>query len=598
MTSKISFSKMVGEESRKLSWLTAVQLLVFGLLIPFRVLLVMASISSDQGGGMLYSQTEKIEILCRNIGYDQFENTFLIVAAGILCAYVAFQYLHSAVKLDFYHSLPVKRDTLFAVKYVSSILTFIIAYVASQFLAIVFALVFGCMNSAVFVEMLLTTVQGILFFLCSYSGAMLAIMLTGKMLTTVLATGVLGLYMPMLWLVAMMFVDVFFETSFTGTYFISERSNLRFTSPWALCLLYESGGTQGTTGVVLNWNYMLLIAAVTVVFMLVSLALYRIRKTEAAGKALAFGKIESIVKLLLTIPAALVAAMVAYELYASPVWELLFIVLFGALSCMIMEFIYRWDIRQVLMHKRHIPITVVVSAAVFFILRFDVTGYDTWLPEKSEIAAMAVKSGREGFTYEGAEGMEEGFSYYGASAEILDYLETEEFGPIYRLAQDGVQTVEDRNSDGDVITYIHLKYRLKNGKEVYRCYMVSEDLYYDVMNEMMKVEDFKERFYPILNWTEEYQKGITGYCYLSSAVFPELVEEYQDMSVSIPYNKVDELVAAYRKDLEELTFEEVWGADSEIEFYSDEDGYYYNPIRYPFGPEMEHTMEVIQELMK
>ena len=128
--------------------------------------------------------------------------------------------------------------------------------------------------------------------------------------------------------------------------------------------------------------------------------------------------------------------------------------------------------------------------------------------------------------------------------------------------------------------------------------MVSEALYYDVMNEMMKVEDFKERFYPILNWTEEYQKGISGYCYLSSAVFPELVEEYQDMSVSIPYNKVDELVAAYRKDLEELTFEEVWGADSEIEFYSDEDGYYYNPIRYPFGPEMEHTMEVIQELMK
>lgn len=595
MTSKISFSKMVGEESRKLSWLTAVQLLVFGLLIPFRVLMIMASVNSDQGSGMVRSQAEKIEILCRQIGYDQFENTVVIVIAGILCAYVAFQYLHSAVKLDFYHSLPMKRETLFAVKFVSSILTFIIAYVASQFLAVVFAVVFGCMTGAILVEMILATIQGILFFLCSYSGAMLTILLTGKMLTTVLATGVLGLYIPMLWLVALMFVQMFFETSFIDSYFIRCRSSLRFTSPWALCLFYESNGTMGATGVVLNWKYMFLTAAVTVVFLLVSLALYRVRKTEAAGKAIAFARIETLVKLLLTIPASLIAAMVAYELYDSVVWEAAFIVLFAALSCMIMEFIYRWDIRQVLMHKRHIGITILVSAVLFFVLRFDVTGYDTWLPEKSEIAAMAVKGGAENILYEGAEGMPEGFSRLGASEELLDYLETEEFGPIYRLAQEGVRVVKGGTSEGEH-TYLSLKYRLKNGKEIYRSYMVNRALYEDVMNEMMKVEGFKERFYPIMNWTEDYQEKITGNCYLPSNVFTELEEEYRDISLEIPHSKVDEVVEAYRKDLEEMTFEEVWHSNAQLYFHSNESGRY--TIIYPFGPKMEHTLKVIMEMLE
>lgn len=42
MISKISFSKLVRDEMRKLNWLLAVQILVFGLLIPFRVLMELA----------------------------------------------------------------------------------------------------------------------------------------------------------------------------------------------------------------------------------------------------------------------------------------------------------------------------------------------------------------------------------------------------------------------------------------------------------------------------------------------------------------------------------------------------------------------------
>ncbi len=47
MTSKISFSKLIRSEMRQLTWLTAIWGLVFGLLIPFRVLMVMSVASSN-----------------------------------------------------------------------------------------------------------------------------------------------------------------------------------------------------------------------------------------------------------------------------------------------------------------------------------------------------------------------------------------------------------------------------------------------------------------------------------------------------------------------------------------------------------------------
>ena len=60
MTSKISFSKMVREELHQMSWMAALQLLVFGLLIPFRVMVVMASVSRSLSHGVVYSQQEKL----------------------------------------------------------------------------------------------------------------------------------------------------------------------------------------------------------------------------------------------------------------------------------------------------------------------------------------------------------------------------------------------------------------------------------------------------------------------------------------------------------------------------------------------------------
>lgn len=421
MISKISFSKLVRDEMRKLNWLLAVQILVFGLLIPFRVLMELAMRRPQFFAG----QTHIRDIFNSSIGLGHLENTMFILMAGVICAISAFSYVHSSQKLDFFHSLPIKRERLFAAKYLGSVLTFVFAYALSQTAALLIGAVYGVCSARVIFEMALATVEGILCFLCSYAGALLAVMLTGKMLSTFLAIGVMGCYFPLVWLLGIGIQEIFYHTALSGdTVMQNGTAFLTCTSPWAFAVFRKSPAVMGVTGPIPGPAALCQLIAVAAVFSIVSLALYRSRKTEAAGNALAFRKVEGVVKVLLMIPTALLAAIIAHAGFYSPVWELFFIVFFGALGCMIIEFIYRGDIRQVLSHKSHILVTVAVSSIVFFACRYDVTGFNTYLPAHDEVAAMAVHN------YEMFGISDQGYTQRG----LLDSLEVENFDPIYEMA--------------------------------------------------------------------------------------------------------------------------------------------------------------------
>lgn len=631
MTSKISFSKMARDEMKKLTWLTAVQFLVFGLLIPFRVLLVMASKTADEY--MRWSDTTAREIFCKQVGFGHPENTVFILAAGILCALCAFGYVHSQVKLDFFHSLPVKRERLFAVKYLGSALTFAAAYLGCQVLAVLIGCFYGAVSPGTVFEVAVASVQGILYFLCSYSGTLVAVMLTGKMLTTVLAVGVFGLYLPMIYLLWMMFGEIFYRTALDSGIWENNADILRYTSPWTFCMFQKNYNVSkiGLTGAWPEVEGLCQVVAVTVIMTLISVLLYRARKTERAGSALAFRRVESIVKLLLTVPTSLVAAVVAYEMFDSPVWEVFFILLFGALSCMIMEFIYRGDIRQAATHRMHIVCTVVAAAVIFFAFRYDVTGYNTYIPEKEELAAMSIVGfdGYEYYYWEDGKSLNNGY-VNASSTKVLDYVETENFDLIYQVAQNGVEEAATGAYQEDYVN-VAIKYRTVDGKETYRRYDVDKDVYLKTMEELQKDPDFRKKYYPIENWDAEYISGMNSVtCYvpegspLSGALgledeesgedrdeeqnessyddVLEYAEEYwqSGKTIEIPLSRVAELVEAYKEDLGTVTYGDIWESTTAIEFGS------YNKSwkrygghlseSYPLNENFTHTVELLKEI--
>ncbi len=502
MTSRISFFKLTINEWKKLGWLTALQALLFAMVIPLRLLLPLALEKRIKARSLT-------DVLCENVGFDKTLTTVTIVAMGILCALAVFSYLHSRKRLDFYYSLAIRRDTLFLVKYTAGTLTFVIPFLANQALAVLVGVLYGVMSAAVVQEMASASLLGILFFLTSYSAAAVAVLLTGKTLTSVLAIGTLSVYLPLIWLVVCGCQQIFLPTllpdgvTYLGgayrLYMTSRRLMLERSSPWIMILAWSPDGAavrQGLTGMWPDLGSICLFLVLPVIMTSLCLVLCRVRKTEAAGKALAFRWTEGLIKILLAVPVALFIGMAVYEELDSVVWEICFVAAFGALTCVIMEFIYRWDIRQVLAHKWHIIVTLALSLAIFLFFRFDLAGVNTYIPEKEELAAMSVRRSYSDFCYYDDDGKRTK-----NEQDILRLLETDKVGLLYPLAEDGVRNVQENDFEGDYVS-LNVEYRLKSGRMVFRSYTVKSDLYNKAQRELMKDEEYRRRYYPILSWDE------------------------------------------------------------------------------------------------
>ncbi len=532
MTSRISFFKLTVNEWKKLGWLTAVQALVFAMVIPLRLLLPLALEKKIKARSLT-------DVLCENVGFDKTLTTVTIVAFGILCALAVFSYLHSRKRLDFYYSLAIRRDTLFLVKFTAGAMTFAAAYLANQLLAILVGAIYGVMSATVVQEIAASSFLGILFFLTSYSTAAVAVLLTGKTLTSVLAIGAISMYLPLLWVVVCGLQEIFLPTlipdgvTFMGgayrLYMSSRTLMLEHSSPWIMILAWNADGAavrQGLTGMWPDLGSICLFLVLPVILTSLCLVLCRVRKTEAAGKALAFAWTEGLIKIMLAIPAALFIGMAVYEEFDSVVWEICFVAVFGALACVIMEFIYRWDIRQVLAHKWHIAVTVAVSLAIFLVFRFDLAGINTYIPKKEELAAMSVRRSYSGFCYYDDDGKRTK-----NEQDILRLLETDKIDLIYPLAEDGVRNVQRNEFDGYYVN-LNMEYRLKSGRTVYRSYTVNSDLYKKAQRELMKDKEYRKRYYPILTWDDERLKQIEDIWVLLPQELWEKLGEQGDSTVT------------------------------------------------------------------
>ena len=122
MTSKNLFFKLMLENMKRRIWTLALGFLVFFFTLP----VAEAFVFSDKR----YYTYENYENYRRMIDGNALAiisagNEFLVivvVTAALICGVSSFAYLHSKKKVDFYHSLPVRRETLFAVSFVNGIL--------------------------------------------------------------------------------------------------------------------------------------------------------------------------------------------------------------------------------------------------------------------------------------------------------------------------------------------------------------------------------------------------------------------------------------------------------------------------------------------
>ena len=220
MTSKISYSKMVKYSMGQRAWYGALLALAFFLCFPLTAMLEFYR-NADTMAAMQVTDVQNILQEMRN-GLRAFlaggnPLTALTVAGGaLLAAWTGLSYLHSSRKLDMVHSLPVKKEKIFLAETTASVLLFVIPYAVNLVLANLVGIFQGIYSPDLPLVSLAAMAVHLIVFLAVYFFAAVAMLLTGKLLTGILGSVVLLVYLPGLVQLLLALPGIFYET-YSGT---------------------------------------------------------------------------------------------------------------------------------------------------------------------------------------------------------------------------------------------------------------------------------------------------------------------------------------------------------------------------------------------
>lgn len=568
MTSKISYSKFIKEDIRHRGWLAVLSAVLLLLCVTVSAMLLLeTSLTNITDTGL----DEQLRIFRNTFpallnGSYSLPLTALLLLLGVLCAVTGFSYLHSRERTDFYHSLPLSRRQLFFISYLSGLVIFLAPYLAACLLTILAGSGYGFMTISVLGRCVISMLGGILAFLLVYHLTILAMVLTGKTVTGILAAAAMFFYGSILGVLAAELPRYFFSTYCAGRQGFLDKIYV-FLSPWSIL-----GNLLGSTAYfhsenvdnITYYTYFLrrlvrqsdtlslpvILAAAAVylaVLLLAALLMYQKRPSESAENALAFSRTAPFIKVLISVPTALcIGILVGSMYYSSTKWIILISILSVLLLCAVIEFIYHMDVRRLFAGKYSTILSFLGVAGILCILEFDLFGYDTRLPEEGSLESMSLDiSDMYGyFCYPDS-------MYTNTGRSLSQDLDGEkkqirDFAPIYALAAEGVENarndISSRVNQGteDSVRYVPttVRYNRKSGKPIYRCYMVSADCALDTLTALCREESYRKQLFPIF---------YVDYHEVSEI---RLTDIYQDPKVlDLTEKEQDALLDAYKKDV-------------------------------------------------
>lgn len=585
MTSKISFSKLVKEDLKNRSWLFAMAALALFIAQPVALMMRLGSVM-EEVKNHYRTMDQALEFYRRQVGFGNGLTLAVLMGIAVVCAFTGFQYLHSKMKLDFYHSLSVKRRRLFFVQYSSGILIYGVPSLICMCLCLAVGGVNGILTGSMIFLALKAYVVHFFYYLLIYATGILAMMLTGKLITAILAFGVFVSYSMIVNLVISELISQFFTTAIDQGVFLNKWT--RHLSPAFFCVFAEEQLASRNASVGSRWLCIGFLLVMVFALTAACIGIYSIRKTEAADHSMAFPKTEGIIKILLVVPLSIAAGFYVKMMASgySMVWFFGGIVFAVLILGALIEFIYHLDIREVFCRKLQLLLSALLAIGIVLIFRYDLVGYDTYLPEKEDISAMSIQYDPINGNYAYSTVVtESGTATYYGDIYGLDQSSVKNFDSIYELAEAGVKSVGSKTEGKERIA---VKYTLKSGRSVYRAYWLPVETISPEMEKLYNQSEFKKAVYPILRETDRLSSAMT------------LTTWYGARQVVLTQEEQKKLMEIYQADLLEVTYQELKEgsqiANLGIEFQDESTGETYGSEEvYPVTTECRETIAFLEE---
>lgn len=422
----------------------------------------------------------------------------IFVITAFVSALTVFCYLHKKKRVDFFHSLPIKRETFFFSHYIAGILFILIPYVINLAIAVIAIFSFGYGNYLSIMSLVLAALQHLLFYIFIYSLGIATAMLTGNLIIHGLLYSFLLIVGPALIGTYILIADNFYPFFYMDSIpFVSLIAN---SSP--LTKYIEMLRTD-----YLSYIEIIAIIGTTLLLIFFALFLYKKRSSDSAGLALAYPKTKPIFQWLITLIISIYMGFAFFDLGRESIaWLFFGIICGGLITSRIIEVIYAFDFHAI---KKNLPATAIflgVICGLMFIPIYDLTGFNDYIPDKNNVTAMKL---RVVGPYERLESPYYDYSIREENSFIKSNkyrLTTEEnLAAAYGIATTAyTERTATKAYTGryDEQTQVLVCYELDNGKKVYRQYYgVPIPLLQQELATILASNEFKENFYTFRNQT-------------------------------------------------------------------------------------------------
>lgn len=572
MMSKSSFWGSLKENSKRRLWVWVLALLAFMLVLPLVLAMQLSTVHQQfRWLSESYGATAANEIIHKNI-LETVEG--ILGASGILMAFTAvfsvvngiqgFSWLYSRKKIDFYMGMPVKRSKRFLVIWLNGILMYLIPYVLGLVVSMLIAAGNRGLDAGVVKVILEAMFVHLLLYLCVYHMAVLAVMLTGNIVITGMGFLVFCLYEWMIRRVDYVYKSRFFRYFSTSSYDASPE-----LSPFSMYAKIVEGDTAMAGQV----KMMVMMLAFAAVLGGISYVCYKKRPAESAGWAMVFPVTRPVIKVLLVVPMALLMGdMISNEVGYRPmegtsgIWYvILALFLVVILGCAAIQVIYEFDIKGALHKKRHIVISGILAALFFMVYRYDLLGYDSFVPDPEKVESVAFLPDQyEQVDYMGSWiGIENGRIVDRGYSDRDMYLSDvdnvcglvqysmEQYDGLFPKGEE-VGYTKDMDGDG-YWSSVKVIYRMKNGREVTRRFWVDVDDEQSgaYLDRIIGSPEFKEGY--LIGASDRLSQAISGNGkYQINAYYGNLVYEQKMREAELI-----KLLECYRADVETFNFTRV-----------------------------------------
>lgn len=472
MTSRVSFYKIMREDLRHKTWMVALSCLASFLAMPILFLLsstlwnnridhwheYYVDITWDIMKFKQSCMTEFfMELLPISVG-------IVLVVGALIVGLFGFRHVFSKRMTDLYQSIPVKRKDLFLAQYINGFLIWFIPMLVGMILCAVFAVVF--MGNApdkfvyIFKPLAVGLCNYVLSFLLIYNVTIVAVMLSGNILNTLVNGAILNFLVLFGYGMIEVFKIYFYDTYYS---FAEETVwKLLWTSPISSAI-YQL--VMFVTDQIKAFATIMNVIVVVILFA-AAFVLYLRRASELAEQGMKNKVVGIVFKTCMTVFCAM-AGWIFFRVITDIIaWHIFGAILLGTLCYGILDIVFTMDFKAFFAHKLHLAVSVACAIFIGCFFTFDWSGYDTYLPEQDEIKEIGICVSGMGFSrlYSDA--------YDGIlnPKNCIDQMSYTNQETAYQLLKE--MTTKEYSAGGFRTMYVRVTQT--NGKTYYRLYNLSE----------------------------------------------------------------------------------------------------------------------------